>query len=182
MPSKNAEHRREVNRIWRASENGRASLNRRRERVLAYNRKYRKNKYKNDPKQRARVSAYNRKWREAHKEQVQNSDRKKHLRAHFGITIDQYNELLYRQHGVCALCGKPPERIRLAVDHNHETQEVRGLLCGSCNRVLGIIEKRFKGLQSLYQYLNCVTPVDVQTLADGVKLTFDKKNGNFTFK
>ena len=59
-------------------------------------------------------------------------------RSRVGLTADQYDELLARQAGVCAICGKPPKTRRLHVDHDHATQRVRGLLCFVCNRyVLG---------------------------------------------
>ncbi len=45
-----------------------------------------------------------------------------------------------KQNGVCAICGNPPKKTRLAVDHNHTTGKNRGLLCGSCNGVLGYLD------------------------------------------
>lgn len=63
----------------------------------------------------------------------------------YGITIDQYNEMLTKQNGVCAICGNPESRLMagtaylLAIDHNHVTGKVRGLLCNSCNRALGLL-------------------------------------------
>lgn len=65
--------------------------------------------------------------------------------AKFGITPDQYREMLDAQGGVCAICEQP-ERVRdarngrlkaLAVDHDHETGAVRGLLCQNCNKGIG---------------------------------------------
>jgi hypothetical protein len=62
-----------------------------------------------------------------------------HLRREFGITSTTYEEMTVRQNGVCAICQKPnPNGNRLAVDHNHKTKKVRGLLCGTCNRALGL--------------------------------------------
>lgn len=58
----------------------------------------------------------------------------------YGITLDQYNELLERQNYSCALCKRHESEFntRLAVDHNHATGEVRGLLCAYDNhRVIG---------------------------------------------
>src|SRR5437016_3981322 len=52
----------------------------------------------------------------------------------YDITVDQYKMLLERQNGVCAICGLPPKTRRLAVDHDHITKRVRGLLCFRCNR------------------------------------------------
>lgn len=59
---------------------------------------------------------------------------------HYGITPDQYQELFDRQEGKCNVCEKHQDELkhRLAVDHNHKTLEIRGLLCQTCNhRVVG---------------------------------------------
>lgn len=69
------------------------------------------------------------------------------LKTKYGISLDEYNTLLEKQNGVCAIC-KLPERANskhgvlnnLAVDHNHKTEKVRGLLCYSCNVKLGYLE------------------------------------------
>lgn len=50
----------------------------------------------------------------------------------------EYEDLLYRQRGVCAICLRPPKEggRRLDVDHDHRTGEIRGLLCHTCNHFL----------------------------------------------
>lgn len=66
--------------------------------------------------------------------------RERHLRYKYGITEEQYNYLLERQQGCCAICLRPAEEFprRLAVDHNHKTGEIRGALCNYCNhRIIG---------------------------------------------
>ncbi len=55
----------------------------------------------------------------------------------YGITVEQYDAMLRQQNGLCAICGRAPKRFRLAVDHDHETGEIRGLLCTRCNLGLG---------------------------------------------
>lgn len=67
--------------------------------------------------------------------------RNTHLKTHFKITQADYDKLNTKQGGLCAICQKQCKSgRRLAVDHNHETEEIRGLLCMSCNRALGWIE------------------------------------------
>src|SRR4051794_16889408 len=52
------------------------------------------------------------------------------LRLLYGITVEQYDELFEAQGGCCAICGgECKTRRKLAVDHNHNTGDVRGLLC-----------------------------------------------------
>lgn len=63
-----------------------------------------------------------------------------HLRRKYGITQEQYDDILAKQSGCCAICSKTPEDegVNLAVDHNHKTGEIRGILCRYCNhRVVG---------------------------------------------
>ena len=67
------------------------------------------------------------------------------LRRDYGISLDEYNVMLAEQDGRCAICGKTPEENTviakaLAVDHNHDTNVVRGLLCANCNVAVGFIE------------------------------------------
>lgn len=54
----------------------------------------------------------------------------------YGITLEQYNEMLDAQGGACAICGETKERS-LHVDHDHVSGTVRGLLCDFCNIGLG---------------------------------------------
>ena len=61
------------------------------------------------------------------------------LKKAYGITIEQYDEQLAVQGGVCAICGKPPKSRCLDVDHDHKTGLLRGLLCHMCNRALAYL-------------------------------------------
>lgn len=57
----------------------------------------------------------------------------------YGMTPEQYSELLRSQGGGCAICGACVDKTgrALAVDHCHETGKVRGILCGQCNTGVG---------------------------------------------
>ena len=60
--------------------------------------------------------------------------RDKYLQRTYGITQEQYDQLLKYQGGSCFICDKEPKPGKnLQVDHDHKTGEVRGLLCWSCN-------------------------------------------------
>lgn len=62
----------------------------------------------------------------------------RHLRLTYGITVDQYNEMLDAQGGACAICGSTDHGSKnWHVDHDHETGAVRGILCHGCNHALG---------------------------------------------
>jgi hypothetical protein len=71
----------------------------------------------------------------------------------FGITEDDYNEMFERQFGLCAICRKPENDIKLAVDHCHETGKVRGLLCKRCNMGIGLLGDNPDTLISAAMYL-----------------------------
>jgi len=63
----------------------------------------------------------------------------RNLKRHYDITLGDYEGILAAQGGVCAICGRSPEEFKLtfAVDHNHITGKVRGVVCPDCNRGLG---------------------------------------------
>jgi len=72
----------------------------------------------------------------------------------YGITIDDYNKMLNDQNGVCAICGKTNiTRRRLAIDHNHKTGKVRGLLCHRCNNAIGLFDENLETLKKAIKYL-----------------------------
>jgi hypothetical protein len=66
------------------------------------------------------------------------SNRRSHLKRKYGITLEQYDEMLQAQGGGCGICGvAPPSRSSLHVDHDHRTGRIRGLLCFRHNNALG---------------------------------------------
>lgn len=99
---------------------------------------------KNNKKQR---NAYNREWywknieksKARAKKQRQKGLWRKGLLAQYGLTEKEYLEMFRKQNGKCAICGVSHLELdrKLAVDHNHETGENRGLLCTKCNLLLG---------------------------------------------
>ena len=81
---------------------------------------------------------------------------RKMLRANYDISLEDYQFLQKIQEDKCAICGlepKPDER-RLAVDHNHKTDYIRGLLCRGCNVGLGNFKEDVRLLQRAIDYLN----------------------------
>lgn len=77
------------------------------------------------------------------------------IRNQYGITLDQYNAMLDEQDHKCAICGNEDEveGRKLAIDHCHTTGKVRGLLCGKCNRGLGLFYDNQDLLNNAIQYL-----------------------------
>ena len=76
------------------------------------------------------------------------------VKAVYGITGDEYERLLAFQGGVCAICQRPSKVRRLAVDHDHTTGAVRGLLCRHCNyELLGWAKDDMAVFARAIQYL-----------------------------
>lgn len=72
----------------------------------------------------------------------------------YGITLEHYNSLLKEQNNVCAICKSIcPTGKRLAVDHCHTSRKVRGLLCGPCNKALGMFQDNTERLSTAINYL-----------------------------
>lgn len=78
------------------------------------------------------------------------------LQKTYGISLEDYDRLLDEQGDGCAICAKTPEENgqRLAVDHNHATGEVRGLLCSQCNKGIGNLGDSVSRLRAAIRYLN----------------------------
>jgi|10_taG_2_1085330.scaffolds.fasta_scaffold00018_71 hypothetical protein len=72
----------------------------------------------------------------------------------YGITLEEYNIMLKKQNNVCAICGCKDKKKSLAVDHDHKTKKIRGLLCSRCNPALGFIQESPKLIKELLKYLN----------------------------
>lgn len=86
--------------------------------------------------------------------------RNKELKHKFGITLEEYNQMLLFQLGVCAICSNPETssgrsgKLRpLAVDHDHQTNKNRGLLCSACNSALGLLKDNVELLEKAIKYL-----------------------------
>ena len=78
----------------------------------------------------------------------------------FGVDAEWYAEQYIKQHGVCAICGERETATRngvvkkLAIDHDHNSGEVRGLLCQRCNMAIGLLRENEKVWESARKYLD----------------------------
>ena len=77
--------------------------------------------------------------------------RNRHLKNRYDLTLDEYNKLYKEQQGLCNICGKHFEVLH--VDHNHETEIIRGLLCADCNHGLGSFQDSLLILEAAIRYL-----------------------------
>ena len=81
--------------------------------------------------------------------------KKSRIKRMYGITYEKYQELLKKQNGVCAICGKKPKdgKRGLHIDHDHDKNGVRGILCHSCNTALGLLGEDIIIISNMIQYL-----------------------------
>lgn len=82
------------------------------------------------------------------------------LRESFGLSLEQYQEMHDRQKGKCSICNEPEKQMRngkikaLAVDHNHKTGAIRGLLCSDCNTGIGKLKDSPEIIRNAAKYLD----------------------------
>ncbi len=88
------------------------------------------------------------------KECHSNRERIRRIKKWFNLTPEDYDKILAHQGGVCFICKQPPkENRRLAVDHDHKTGLVRGLLCSFCNRAIAVFRDDFERLRNASSFL-----------------------------
>ena len=86
--------------------------------------------------------------------EVKAKERGDHLRRTHGITIDDYEAMVVAQKGRCCICGRRPAQGKsFHIDHDHVTNRIRGLLCGSCNYGLGLFAESPARLQRAAAYV-----------------------------
>lgn len=103
-------------------------------------------------------------WGKANPDRKREHARRTLLKMRYGISVEKYDEMLADQGGVCAVCRRPPWRIRLGVDHDETTGRIRGLLCDPCNRAIGHLAHDPQVLQRAIDYL--VADVDHGVVPD----------------
>lgn len=112
--------------------------------------KYKKTRRDWYEKNRDKVKAYAKQWAE------NNKDRRKLVMRRYqcslyGLTLEQYNALYHKQLGRCGICAV--KLTKAMIDHCHKTHRVRGLLCGHCNRGLGLFFDKPRLLRKAIAYL-----------------------------
>lgn len=132
----------------RTKEMQRESRKRCRDRVRASNRaSYRRHK-------EARTE-YSRKMYNTNpdvKKSKKDGDRKWRLKTKYGLTVEQFDEMLLSQKGHCALCAKPMSKP--IIEHCHKTGIIRGLVHQQCNAMIGMAQDDPEVLRSAIVYLN----------------------------
>ena len=119
---------------------------------MAYSKEYHRSYYL---KNRAKALGDAKAYREKNLARVRSGK----LQASYGISLSDYERMSRQQNGVCAICRRPEQSVRLgkrrilAVDHDHKTEAVRALLCHKCNSVLGYMDDDPMRLRAAADYL-----------------------------
>lgn len=90
-------------------------------------------------KNRAHYNSYMGEWRGKNPDKVRIME----IKRNYGLSIEDYHQMVREQNNQCKICGKSPNGIRpLAIDHCHITGRIRGLLCYNCNRAIVILDDK----------------------------------------
>ena len=84
------------------------------------------------------------------------------MKRRYGITLEQFDELVRCQNGGCRICGSRPPGVTLVVDHCHQTGAIRGILCGYCNTGLGFFKDNpdlCKAAENYLRETSCGEPI-----------------------
>lgn len=99
-------------------------------------------------------------YRAEHHQTFPMSWKERHLQDKFDISLAHYGKMLVEQGGCCAICKCEETATRngvvkaLAVDHDHATGKVRGLLCSDCNQAIGKLKENRESLLEAVRYLD----------------------------
>jgi hypothetical protein len=94
---------------------------------------------------------YNRAYMERQRAKYPEKFKAYNLKSDYNLSLEAYNKMLSDQKGCCAVCNRVMEKP--CVDHNHETEQVRELLCRECNLALGFVRDDVAIAERLVAYL-----------------------------
>jgi len=118
--------------------------------------------YNSNPIHKSKMKKYKKKYYQEHQEEIKryrekykSKYRNRALKNKFGITLEEYDKIFIEQNGCCAICGKHQSEVKrtFAVDHNHKTNNIRGLLCYRCNTFLGYCKDNINTFINAVEYL-----------------------------
>lgn len=120
----------------------------------AYLREYNKK----NPEIIKKIRENNKKWRQEYykRPEIQRKNRNAQLKKDYGISLEEYENILESQGGVCAICSGDEISNRnrfLCIDHCHDSNKIRGILCNRCNRAIGLFKDNPEILMKATKYL-----------------------------
>lgn len=115
-----------------------------------------KRKYRQDISREAsrkRHQLQTKRWKELNSNQVRKSWKEWHLSSQYNLSIDKVSMMLEQQNYLCKICFSVLTMETKYVDHNHKTNQIRGLLCSNCNFLLGQAKESKEILINAVNYL-----------------------------
>lgn len=113
-------------------------------------------KRRQSPKYRNYDLEYNRTYAKKNAEFIKKRTRKNNIRKLYGLTQEEFTKMSSAQDDKCAICFihvSETKYSNLCIDHDHSTGDVRGLLCDTCNRAIGLLKDSADVLISAAQYV-----------------------------
>jgi hypothetical protein len=113
---------------------------------------------------------YQREWNAKNRGLRAQYRRRSLLKNTYGLTEAQFDELLARQNGRCPIClehlelKNPPGMPKLAIDHDHVTGAIRGLLCGRCNAAIGLLREDIAVASRAVDYLEAAQGISLKVV------------------
>lgn len=122
----------------------------------AYQKAHPEEKRAKDKRYRAKhkkeLAARHKRWRAT--ENGRERIRAIEMRHKYGLTMEAFEAIIAGQGGVCAICGSSEwGHLGPVVDHNHETGDIRGVLCFGCNAALGLVHDNPNTTRGMTAYL-----------------------------
>lgn len=88
------------------------------------------------------------------KRKIDNTYWKRDIKNKYGITAEEFREMLFQQENKCAICGNEFLTSKApCIDHDHETGKIRGILCNGCNSGIGFLKDSIENLRNAALYL-----------------------------
>jgi hypothetical protein len=102
------------------------------------------------PEEKSKMREYQKSYKERNKEKYRKIQKTYELKTRYNLSYEEYEKMLEDQDGKCAICGNEEQ---LHVDHCHDTERVRGLLCMPCNIGLGMFRDNKDNLIKASEYV-----------------------------
>lgn len=115
--------------------------------------KYKKEYRKNNKDQ---IKQYNKEYKKEYYQLNKNKIKQHQLKRKYNISLEHYNQMLIEQNHKCKICNIDEVKLtkKLAVDHDHKTGFIRGLLCHSCNVAIGLLQESAEIIEKAAKYIN----------------------------
>jgi hypothetical protein len=159
---KNRERKQEQHRRWAENNPGKVKESNAKyydNNVSLFQRRYKEKLASMTPEElkiyREKMNHRSKAWYKNNPEKRKKINRKAKLKKHYGLTLEEFDDLLKKQGGTCKTCWSPPEKGKdLFVDHDHSTGFVRGLLCHACNASIGLLKENRDTMREIICYLD----------------------------